>query len=161
MQKIIPCLWFDSEAEDAANFYVSIFRNSKIKHIERYGEAASEASGMKKGNVMTVTFELNGNDFMALNGGPIFKFSEAISFMVECEDQEEMDYFYNGLSALPEAEQCGWIKDKFGLSWQLIPKDFDKLMKNTDPKKKEKVIAALMKMKRVNIDELELAAEGE
>jgi len=161
MQKITLCLWFDDNAEDAAKFYVSVFPNSKINRVERYGESGSEVSGMKKGSVMTVTFSLNGNDFMALNGGPIFKFSEAISFMIECEDQEEMDYYYDKISAEPKAEQCGWLKDKYGLSWQLIPKGFDKLMENTDPKKKERMMAALLKMKRIDLKKLEAASEGQ
>jgi predicted 3-demethylubiquinone-9 3-methyltransferase (glyoxalase superfamily) len=159
MKTITPCLWFDSQAEEAVKFYISVFPNSKINHIERYGESASPASGMKKGSVMTVTFTLNGNDFMALNGGPAFKFSEAISFITECEDQKEMDYYYKKLSAVPEAEQCGWLKDKFGISWQLIPKGFEKMMENTDSKKKEKMMAALLKMKRINIKKLEQAGE--
>jgi predicted 3-demethylubiquinone-9 3-methyltransferase (glyoxalase superfamily) len=160
MQKITPCLWFDHQAEEAAHFYVSIFKNSKINHIERYGKSGSEASGMPLGKVMTVTFNLNGNEFMGLNGGPIFKFSEAVSFMIECEDQKEMDHYYEKLSADPKAEQCGWIKDKFGLSWQLIPKGFAKLMEGTDAKKKEKIMAALMKMKRIDMKKLEDAGKG-
>lgn len=157
MQKLTPCLWFDTQAEEAAKFYVSVFPNSKIKHVERYGDSGSQASGMKKGTVMTVTFTLNGNDFMALNGGPIFKFSEAISFIIECEGQKEMDHYYSKLSHYPQSEQCGWLKDKFGLSWQLIPKEFSKLMSGTDLKKKERMMAALMKMKRINMKELEQA----
>ena len=155
-----PCLWFDHQAEEAAKFYVSIFKNSKINHIERYGKSGAEASGMSVGKVMTVTFSLDGNDFMGLNGGPIFKFSEAISFMIECEGQKEIDHYYNKLSAHPESEQCGWIKDKFGLSWQLIPKGFSKLMENTDEKKKERIMAALMKMKRIDMNKLEDAGNG-
>lgn len=158
MPRITPCLWFDDNAEDAANFYVSVFPNSKIHHVERYGDSGSEASGMKKGSVMTVIFSLlDDNEFMGLNGGPTFKFSEAISFMVECEDQKEMDHYYDKLSADPKAEQCGWLKDKYGLSWQLIPKGFDKLMENADPKKKERTMAELLKMKRIDMKKLEEA----
>ncbi len=160
MQKIIPCLWFDDKAEEAARFYISIFKNSKINHIERYGKSGSEASGMPVGKVMTVTFSLNGNEFMGLNGGPIFKFSEAISFMIECEDQKEVEYYYDKLSADLKAEQCGWLKDKFGLSWQLIPKGFDKIMGSIDSKKKEKLMAALMKMKRIDMNTLKHAYEN-
>ena len=121
MQKITPCLWFDSQAEEAANFYVSIFKNSKIGNITRYGEAGAKVSGRPKGSVMTVTFEIEGQDFMALNGGPHFKFSEAISFMVNCETQEEIDEMWEKLSDGGEKGQCGWLKDKYGLSWQIAP----------------------------------------
>ncbi len=156
-QKITPCLWFDNQAEEAAKFYTSVFPNSGINQVEEYGESGSEASGMSKGSVMTVAFTLNGNGFMALNGGPVFKFSEAISFMIECKDQKEMDYYYSKLSAVPSAEQCGWLRDKFGLSWQLIPKGFDKLIGNTDPKKKERMMSALLNMKRIDIEKLKQA----
>ena len=121
MQKITPCLWFDDKAEEAAKFYVSIFKNSKLGKITRYGEAGAEVSGRPKGSVMTVTFETRGQEFMALNGGPHFKFTEAISFLVNCETQEEIDEMWEKLSAGGEKGQCGWLKDKYGLSWQIVP----------------------------------------
>ncbi len=158
-KKIIPCLWFNDNAEEAANYYISVFPNSKIIQTERYNEAGSKASGMPNGSVMTVTFSLDENKFMALNGGPAFKFSEAVSFMIECTDQKEIDYYYKKLSVHPESEQCGWLKDKFGLSWQIIPKDFGKIMGKADPEKKTKVMAALMKMKRIDLNELEKAGK--
>lgn len=155
MQKITPCLWFDSKAEEAAKFYVSIFPNSKINHVERYN--VDTPSHKPIGSVMTVTFSLSGNEFMGLNGGPFFKLTEAVSFMIECKDQKEIDYYYNKLSHDPKAEICGWLKDKFGLSWQLIPKGFDKLMGGMDAEKKKRAMEALMKMKRINLKELEEA----
>jgi len=158
MKKITPCLWFDGEAEPAAMFYVSVFPNSKIKHIEKY--AVDTPSNKPIGSVMTVTFELDGNEFMALNGGPYFKLNEAVSLMIPCENQKEVEYYYNKLSAVPESEMCGWLKDKFGLSWQLIPKEFDKLMGSLDPEKKERVMKALLEMKRIDINELENVANG-
>lgn len=156
--KISPCLWFDNEAEEAAKFYVSIFPNSKIKSIEKY--ATETPSNKPVGSVMTVTFELDGNEFMGLNGGPYFKLSEAVSFMIPCENQKEVDYYYEKLSAQPEAEMCGWLKDKFGVSWQLVPKEFDEFMNSLNEEKKKKTMEALLEMKRINFDELKKAAEG-
>lgn len=156
MTKITPCLWFDNEGLEAAEFYVSIFPNSKIKHIEKY--TTETPSNKPIGSVMTVTFELNGNEFMALNGGTYFKINEAVSFIIECENQKEIDYYYEKLSAVPEAEVCGWLKDKFGVSWQLVTKDFEKLMSSMDTDKKKKAMEALLKMKRINIKEIERAA---
>src|SRR5688500_10507904 len=123
MSKITPCLWFDDNAEEAVKFYTSIFKNSKIGSISRYGDAAAKAAGRPKGSVLTIMFQLNGQDYMALNGWPIFKFSEAVSLMVNCENQDELDYYWNKLSegGDPRSQQCGWLKDKFGLSWQIVP----------------------------------------
>ncbi len=154
MEKIIPCLWFDNQAEEAVNLYTSIFKNSKIKHVSRYGESGSNISGRSKGSVMTISFELNGQEFMALNGGPMFKFNEAISFMIMCENQEEVDYYWEKLSAVPKAEQCGWVKDKYGLSWQIVPKQLNKLINSLDKEKAEKVMSALLKMKKIDIEKL-------
>jgi len=156
MKKVTPCLWFDNEAEDAANFYVSIFPNSKILEVERY--SVDTPSDKPMGSVMTVTYSLNGNEFMALNGGTFFKISEAVSFMIDCADQKELDYYYEKLSSDPNAEVCGWLKDKFGVSWQLIPVRFAELMKTASDEKKPKIMQALMQMKRLNIAELEKAA---
>jgi predicted 3-demethylubiquinone-9 3-methyltransferase (glyoxalase superfamily) len=151
MQKISPFLWFDSQAEEAAAFYTSVFKNSKVGHISRYDAASAKASGQPEGSVLTVSFQLEGQDFTALNGGPLFKFSEALSFSVECEDQTEIDYYWEKLSAHPESEQCGWLKDKFGLSWQIVPKNMDALIKSP------KAMQALMQMKKIVIADLQKA----
>ncbi|MEW6749236.1 MAG: VOC family protein [Candidatus Micrarchaeota archaeon] len=156
-RKIVPCLWFDGEAEEAARFYVSVFPNSRITHIERY--IVDTPSNKPVGSVMTVAFELDGNEFMALNGGPYFKFNEAISLMIPCEGQEEIDHYYDKLSAEPKAEICGWLKDRFGLSWQLIPKKFDELMKSAEPEKRRDIMKALLEMKRIDMSELERVAK--
>lgn len=155
MKKITPCLWFDGEAEKAAKFYVSIFKNSKILKTMKY--TTETPSNKPIGSVMTVTFSLNGQEFMALNGGSYFKISEAISFIIYCKDQKEMNYFYDKLSAVPESEICGWIKDKFGVSWQLVTEDFDKLMTG---KNAVKVMEALLKMKRLDVEKLKKIAAG-
>ncbi|MBI5906709.1 VOC family protein [Candidatus Saccharibacteria bacterium] len=152
MQKISPFLWFDSQAEEAANFYTSVFKNSKVGHISRYDAASAKASGQPEDSVLTVSFQLEGQDFTALNGGPLFKFSEAISFSVECKDQAEIDYYWGKLSARPESEQCGWLKDKFGLSWQIVPKNMDALIKSP------KAMQALMQMKKIVIADLQKAS---
>jgi predicted 3-demethylubiquinone-9 3-methyltransferase (glyoxalase superfamily) len=154
MQNITPCLWFDTDGEDAANFYTSIFPNSKIQHIERYGSAGPRAEG----TVMTVSFELDGQEFLALNGGPRFKFSEAISFQVSCKDQDEVDKYWNELSEGGEEGPCGWLKDKFGLSWQIVPTALPELLSNPDREKAQRVMAAMLEMKKIEIDELERAA---
>lgn len=146
MNKISPCLWFDSEAEEAAKFYVSIFKNSKIIETSRY--TTETPSNKPVGSVLTVTFTLDGQEFMALNGGSFFKFNEAISLMIYCKNQDEIDYFYERLSAVPEAEICGWLKDKYGVSWQLVTKDMGELMNNKE------VMEALLNMKRIDINEL-------
>ncbi len=156
-QKITPHLWFDTQAEEAANFYTSIFKNSKIKNIARYPKAAEEVSGKKTGSAMTVAFTLEGQDFVALNGGPVFKFNESISFIVNCASQEEVDYYWEKLSADPKAEQCGWLKDKYGVSWQIVPSALSEMLKANDPKKSENVMAALLKMKKLDIKTLQQA----
>jgi predicted 3-demethylubiquinone-9 3-methyltransferase (glyoxalase superfamily) len=152
MQKISPFLWFDSQAEEAANFYVSTFKNSKLGHVIRYDAASAKASGRPEGSVLTIGFQLEGQDFTALNGGPIFKFTEAVSFVITCEDQDEIDYYWEKLSAVPEAEQCGWLKDKYGVSWQVVPKNLDELISTPAG------MAAMLKMKKFNIKELQAAA---
>jgi len=159
ISKITPCLWFDTQAEEAANFYVSVFKNSKITGTTHYGESAAKVSGMPKGSVLTVTFELEGHEFMALNGGPVFKFSEAVSFIVNCETQQEVDELWEKLSAVPEAEQCGWLKDKFGVSWQVVPTVLGEMTQDKDPQKAERVMAALLPMKKIDIAALQKAYE--
>ena len=154
MQNITPCLWFDTDGEDAANFYTSIFPNSEIRHIERYGSAGPRPEG----TVMTVNFELDGQEFLALNGGPQFEFSEAISFQVSCKDQDEVDKYWNELSEGGEEGPCGWLKDKFGLSWQIVPTALPELLSNPDKEKAQRVMAAMLEMKKIEIDELERAA---
>jgi predicted 3-demethylubiquinone-9 3-methyltransferase (glyoxalase superfamily) len=157
MQKITPFLWFDNNAEEAAQLYTSIFKNSKILNVSRYGDAGPGP----KGSVMVVNFQLVGQDFIALNGGPRFKFSEAFSFVVNCENQEEIDDYWRKLTADGGAEsQCGWLKDKFGFSWQIVPTVLGKLMSNKDPKKANRVMQALLQMKKLDIAKLEKAAEG-
>jgi predicted 3-demethylubiquinone-9 3-methyltransferase (glyoxalase superfamily) len=157
MQKITPCLWFDRSAEEAVNFYTSVFKDSKIGKVSRYGKEGFEIHGQPAGTVLTMEFELNGQSYTALNGGPIFKFNEAISLMVSCESQEEIDYYWEKLSAGgdPQAQQCGWLKDKFGLSWQIVPSILGELM--SDPKRSEKVMKALLKMKKIDIQGLKQA----
>lgn len=159
-QKITPHLWFDKEAEEAVKFYTSIFKNSKIGNVSRYGKEGFEIHGMPEGTTMTVEFELEGQKFLALNGGPVFKFNEAISFMVHCDSQKEVDYFWKKLSAVPESEQCGWLKDKYGLSWQIIPNALGKLLSDPDPEKAGRVMNAMLKMKKIVIKDLEKAYEG-
>ena len=157
MQKITPFLWFDDNAEAAAQFYTSVFKNSKILSVSRYGDAGPGP----KGSVMVVSFELEGQQFTALNGGPQFKFSEAFSFVVSCENQEEIDYYWNKLTSSGGREsQCGWLKDKFGFSWQIVPTALGKLMSDKDPKKANRVMQALLQMKKLDIATLEEAAEG-
>jgi predicted 3-demethylubiquinone-9 3-methyltransferase (glyoxalase superfamily) len=158
MQKITPFLWFDNQAEEAAQFYTSIFKNSKILQVSRYGDAGPGP----KGSVMVVNFQLAGQDFTALNGGPRFKFSEAFSFVVNCENQQEIDEYWRKLTAGGGVEsQCGWLKDKFGFSWQVVPTALGKLMSNKDPKKADRVMQALLQMKKLDIAKLEQAAEEE
>ena len=159
MQKITPCLWFNSQAEEAANFYVSIFKNSKIGHITRYGDAGAKVSGRPKGTVMTVTFEIEGQEFMALNGGPHFKFSEAISLMVKCDTQKEIDVMWEKLSQGGETGQCGWLKDKYGLSWQIISPMWDEMLQDKDAKKSERVMKAILQMTKPDIKVLKQAYE--
>jgi predicted 3-demethylubiquinone-9 3-methyltransferase (glyoxalase superfamily) len=160
MPKFMTCLWFDNQAEQAAKFYVSVFKaKSKVGKISRYGDAASKASGRPKGSVLTVSFTLNGQPFFALNGGPIFKFTEAVSLVVPCKTQKEIDYYWNKLAADPSAGQCGWLKDKYGLSWQIVPSDWEK-MTTGDPKKVERYMAAMMQMKKLDIVALRKAYAG-
>jgi predicted 3-demethylubiquinone-9 3-methyltransferase (glyoxalase superfamily) len=160
MQKITPCLWFDSQAEEAAKFYVSIFKNSKIGNMTRYGEAGAEVSGRPKGSVMTVTFEIEGQEFVALNGGPHFTFSEAISLMVKCETQKEMDEMWEKLSQGGETGQCGWLKDKYGLSWQIVSPEWDEMLRDKDVKKSERVMKAILQMSKPDIKTLKQAYDN-
>ena len=162
-QAIIPCLWFDKETEQAMNFYISVFSggpvnrgNSKVISILRY-EKGMETPGMPEfeGKILTAVFDLNGQRLIALDGGPIFKFNEAISLTVECDDQNEIDYYWGKLSAVPEAEQCGWLKDKYGLSWQIVPKGMQETMSDPDRKKVARVMNAVLKMKKIVIKDLE------
>jgi predicted 3-demethylubiquinone-9 3-methyltransferase (glyoxalase superfamily) len=160
--KIAPCLWFDHQAEEAAKFYTGIFRNSKIVATSRYSEAGQEIHGQKPGSVMTVAFELEGQTFTALNGGPVFKFSEAISFQVTCDSQEEVDYYWGQLTAGGDdkAQQCGWLKDRFGVSWQVVPRVLPELLMDPDPARAQRTTTALMKMKKFDIAQLKQAADG-
>jgi predicted 3-demethylubiquinone-9 3-methyltransferase (glyoxalase superfamily) len=160
MKKIIPCLWFNNQAEEAAHFYASIFPNSKIGKTDRYDAASAEVSGQPEGSVLTVEFELDGNPFLGLNGGPLFKFSEATSFMVECNDQAEIDHYWSRLSAVPESEQCGWLKDQFGVSWQIVPKRLNELLRDPDKAKAARAMQAMLQMKKLDIAELDRAAQG-
>lgn len=157
MQKITPHLWFDDQAEEAANYYTSIFKDGKIHSIARYPKEAEEVSGKKAGSVMTIAFEIAGQNFVALNGGPIFKFNESISFMVDCGSQEEIDYFWEKLSADPKAEQCGWCKDKFGVSWQIVPKALGEMLNNGTKEQIARVTEAFLKMKKFDIKKLNKA----
>jgi predicted 3-demethylubiquinone-9 3-methyltransferase (glyoxalase superfamily) len=162
LRKITPCLWFDDQAEEAANFYVSIFPNSRIVNISRYGEAGHEIHGRPAGSVMTVIFELDGHQFTALNGGPLFKFNEAISFEVDCATQEDVDYFWDRLTqgGDPRAQQCGWLKDRFGLSWQVVPSILNELVSDPQSPKSERAMAAMLGMKKLDIAELQRAYDG-
>jgi predicted 3-demethylubiquinone-9 3-methyltransferase (glyoxalase superfamily) len=161
-QKITPCLWFDSQAEDAANFYVSIFPNSKIRRISRYGKAGHEIHGRPAGSVMTVEFELDGVTFTALNGGPIFTFDEAISFQIPCETQEEIDHYWTRLTADGGQEgPCGWLKDKFGLSWQVVPAALADMLMDHNSERAERVTTAFLQMQKFDIAKLKRAFDGE
>ena len=162
VQRIAPCLWFDNQGEEAAKFYTSIFKNSKIVRIARYGEAGHEVHGRSAGTVMTVEFELDGQRFTALNGGPIFKFNEAISFQVNCETQEEVDYYWEKLSegGDKKAQQCGWLKDKYGASWQVVPRVLSEMMSDPDTEKPGRAMKALLQMKKLDIGELKRAYAG-
>ena len=159
MHKITPCLWFDHQAEEAAKFYVSIFKNSKLGNMTRYGEAGAEVSGRPKGSVMTVTFEIQGQEFVALNGGPHFTFSEAISLMVRCETQKEIDEMWEKLSQGGEKGQCGWLKDKYGLSWQIVSPVWDEMLRDRDVAKSERVMKAILQMTKPDIKTLKQAYE--
>jgi len=157
IQRLTPFLWFDSQAEEAAKFYVSIFRNSRIMTVARYGKAGAEASGRPEGSVMTVRFLLDGQEFVALNGGPHFKMNEAISFVVNCESQEEIDEFWEKLSQGGETGECGWLKDKFGVSWQVVPAILGELVADSDPERSDRVIRALVHMKKLDLETLKRA----
>jgi len=159
MQKITPFLWFDNQAEEAVKFYTSIFRNSRIGKIARYGEEGEQVSGRPKGSVMTVEFQLEGQEFVALNGGPHFKFTEAISFVVNCKTQAEVDKFWKKLSAGGKEVQCGWLKDKFGLSWQIVPTVLGELLSDKDAAKSQRVMQAMLKMVKLDIKKLRQAAK--
>jgi predicted 3-demethylubiquinone-9 3-methyltransferase (glyoxalase superfamily) len=156
MQRITPFLWFDNNAEEAVNFYTSIFKGSKIKSVSRYGEAGPGP----KGSVMVMNFELEGQEFMALNGGPQFKFTEAISLVVNCKNQEEVDDYWDKLSEGGQEAQCGWLKDKFGLSWQVVPTALGELMQDKDPAVRERVMKAMLQMVKMDIDGLKRAAKA-
>jgi predicted 3-demethylubiquinone-9 3-methyltransferase (glyoxalase superfamily) len=162
VKKITPCLWFDGQAQEAAEFYTGIFRNSKIVEVSRYGEAGHEAHGQPAGTVMTVAFELEGQTFTALNGGPLFKFNEAVSFQINCETQEDVDYYWNKLSkgGDEKAQQCGWLKDKFGLSWQVVPRVLVEMISDSDREKSGRVMEAMLQMKKIDIAELKRAYAG-
>ena len=155
MQKITPCLWFDNQAEEAVKFYVSIFKNSKVETIARYGDAGPGP----KGSVMTVKFQLDRQEFLALNGGPQFKFTEAVSFIVNCETQQEIDELWEKLSEGGKKVECGWLKDKYGLSWQIVPTVLGKMMSDPDPKRSQRVMGALLQMKKLDISRLKRAYE--
>ena len=157
MQKITPCLWFDDQAEEAMKFYVSTFNNAKAGGITRYGEAGAKASGRPKGSVMTATFEIEGQEFMALNGGPHFKLSEAISLIVNCGTQKEIDEYWEKLSAGGEKGVCGWLKDKYGLSWQIVPSVLAEMMQDKDSEKTNRVMQAIVDMTKIDLTRLEQA----
>lgn len=156
MQKITPFLWFDGKAEEATNFYVAIFKNSRILGVSRYGDAGPGP----KGTVMTVAFELNGDKFVGLNGGPVFHFTEAVSFAITCETQDEVDHFWEKLSAGGQKSRCGWLKDRYGLSWQVVPSIIPKVATEGDPAKLQRLMAAVMKMDKLDIKTLESAVSG-
>ncbi len=162
IQRIAPCLWFDDQAEEAAQLYTSIFKNSRIVTVTRYGEAGREIHGKPPGSVMTVEFELDGQAFTALNGGPLFKFNEALSLQVNCETQEEVDYYWEKLSAGGDeaAQQCGWLKDKYGVSWQVVPTLWIEMVNDPDPEKTQRAMEAMFQMKKLDIEELKRAFEG-
>lgn len=153
--QITPCLWFDHQAEEAARFYTSVFRNSKIDNISYYGKEGQEIHGQKEGAVLTVNFQINGQKFMALNGGPAFQINEAVSFVVNCDTQEEIDYYWEKLSAVPEVEQCGWLKDQYGVSWQIVPTILGELM--SDAERAPGVMKAFLQMKKFDIERLKKA----
>jgi len=163
LQTIAPCLWFDRQAEEAARLYTDIFENSRILRVTHYGPVGQEFHGQKPGTVMTVDFELDGQRFTALNGGPHFKFNEAISLQVFCDTQEEVDHYWNRLSAGgdPKAQQCGWLKDRYGLSWQVVPRVLIQLVADPDSARSQRATAAMLKMKKFDIEKLKAAADGQ
>jgi predicted 3-demethylubiquinone-9 3-methyltransferase (glyoxalase superfamily) len=160
-QKITPFLWFDNKAEEAVIFYISIFKNSRIVSVTHYGEEGAEASGRPKGTVMTVAFQLDGQEFVALNGGPHFKFTEAISFVVNCDSQDEVDYYWENLSegGDEKAQQCGWLKDKYGVSWQIVPTVLVELLSDPDHEKSRRAMKVMLQMKKIDIETLKQASD--
>jgi predicted 3-demethylubiquinone-9 3-methyltransferase (glyoxalase superfamily) len=160
-QRITPCLWFDTQAEEAAKFYTAIFKNSRINKISRYTKAGQDVHGKEPGSVLTVEFELDGQTFTALNGGPQFKFDEAISFQVMCEGQAEIDYFWDALSVGGQEGPCGWLKDKFGVSWQVVPTVLPQMLADTDSAKRERTMSALMRMTKFDVAALQRAHAGQ
>jgi predicted 3-demethylubiquinone-9 3-methyltransferase (glyoxalase superfamily) len=157
MEKIVTYLWFDDQAEEAANFYTSVFKDSKVLGMTHYPEAATEVSGKPAGSVLTVDFEIQGQRFVALNGGPEFKFSEAVSFQIECEDQQEVDYFWDALTDGGEESACGWLKDRFGVSWQVTPKALAKMISDPNPAKVNAAVAAFLPMRKLDLDTIQKA----
>ena len=159
-QKITTFLWFDSQAEEAASFYVSIFKNSRIVGVTRYDDESSKAAGRPQGSVMTVVFELDGQVFTALNGGPLFKFTEAISLVVNCESQKEVDYFWDKLTAGGQEVECGWLKDRYGVSWQITPTALLEMIADKDPEKSRRTMKAMLTMKKLDVEVLKKAYDG-
>ena len=161
-QRLTPCLWFDDQAEEAANYYVGIFKNSRINAITRYSSAGQEFHHRPPGSVMVVSFELDGHTFTALNGGPVFRFTEAVSFQVNCKSQDEIDYYWDRLGAGgdPKAQQCGWLKDKFGLSWQVVPGGMEEMLKDAESPGAKRAMNAMMQMKKIDMDALQRAYDG-
>ncbi|MDD5056138.1 MAG: VOC family protein [Candidatus Peribacteraceae bacterium] len=160
MQKISPFLWFDTQAEEAATFYVSVFKDATMGNILRYDEAGAKSSGMPMGSVMTVEFELEGRKFTAINGGPAFSFTEAISFVVSCDTQKEVDYYWERLTDGGKPVECGWLKDKYGLSWQIIPVQLMEMLQDKNPEKSKRVMQAMLQMKKIDIQTLRNAYEA-
>ena len=158
--RFAPCLWFDDQAEEAANFYISIFKNSRIVSISRYSDVGQETHRRPPGSVMTVAFELDGLPFTALNGGPIFKFNEAISLQIYCANQEEVDHYWNSLTAGGQEQPCGWLKDRFGVSWQVIPTVLGEMLSDKDPEKAKRAVGAMLQMGKIDIRRLEQAFAG-
>jgi len=159
-QKLAPCLWFDTQAEEAARFYCSVFKNSKLGRVSRFPDAGQEVHGKLAGSVMTVEFELDGQPFVALNGGPQFKFDEAVSFQIYCDTQNEIDHYWNALSKGGQEGPCGWLKDRFGLSWQVVPTAIPEMMMDADPAKSARVMSAFMQMKKFDLATLRRAYDG-
>jgi predicted 3-demethylubiquinone-9 3-methyltransferase (glyoxalase superfamily) len=160
MHRIAPCLWFDSQAEEAARFYCSVFKNSKLGRVSHFPDAGQEIHGKEAGSVMTVEFEIDGQPFVALNGGPQFKFDEAVSFQIYCETQSEIDHYWKALTEGGQEGPCGWLKDKFGLSWQVVPAAIPQMMSDADPARAARVMDAFMKMKKFDVAALQRAYEG-
>lgn len=160
MQKITPCLWFNTNAEEAVKYYLSVFPNAKIGKVLRYDAESAKVSGQKKGSVLTIDFMIRGVNFVAMNGGPMFKFSQATSFMIDCKNQGEVDHYWNALSKGGEQQPCGWLIDKFGVAWQIVPSQLTKLLMSKDATKAQRVMHAMMQMKKIDIKKLENAGKG-